>query len=100
MLTTISAHCPQEVDSESNYGSYSWMVNLPSTHHELPCVYGGETMTPHARRTCNERGIWEDTIFSECWTRSEMMLSSLRDVGHGLWCRAARKLETLPLSRL
>ena len=88
------------MNSESNYGSYLWMMSLPSTSHELPCVHGGENSNSQARRMCNERGIWEDTIFSECWTLSEMMLNPLQNVGHGFWCRIAGNVRTLPPSRL
>ena len=73
---TVAFCAPEE--QEFTRGTYSWNETRAEENISLPCKYGGRGgVMQFARRECNERGIWNDTILDDCLT---FVTSSLENI--------------------
>ena len=61
----------------SSYGSYHWNPTLPEETVLMQCMHTIDDNRPYARRYCNERGVWEEINFGDCYTLSESMLLTI-----------------------
>ena len=68
-------HCPHDRNM-SNYGSYTWLRSSPETTVCLECEFGDGLVS----RRCNERGRWDDMNTTLCWTASQNILNSTKNI--------------------
>ena len=79
IITIIhTAFCPLEA-TNTTWGSYVWPRTTAEGMTDFPCEYGGVNQGK-VQRNCDDRGIWVDANFNQCFTYSNSLLRNISSV--------------------
>ena len=79
------------------HGNYTWPRIAAELNFTMNCQYGGAirgVQRQLARRSCDDRGQWKPTNFTECATFSESHLANLSNVSGQLFLVSSRDKTT------